>query len=619
MNIINASEKWNITPRRIATLCNNGRIEGAIKEKGVWLIPINALKPLDGRVKSGKYLIKEKTKLPLPTGISDYIVASSEYYYIDKTLLIKELLDEKQMVSLFTRPRRFGKTLTMNMLKTFFEKANNNTSIYFVNKKIWKCGKKYQEYQGKYPVIFINFKDIKHTNWNDAFIAIKKVIIEEIQRHIELLNSDSLSDYDKKTYNKLCAGDGNEIDYEMSLKTLSLLLNKHYKEKCVIIIDEYDTPISEGYVNSFYDETIRFMRNFFSAGFKDNNNLAFGFLTGILRVAKESVFSGLNNISINSVLESKYSEYFGFTIDEIKEMTKYYKIENKYSEICDWYDGYNFGSHEIFNPWSVINYFRNNYEPRPYWQSTGSNSVIGELLNNVNDEIYEKLNDLLQGRTISSYIDTSIIYPNIKDDPSTLFSFLLVAGYLKIESTTITFNGDFYSTLCLPNKEIHYVYNKEILKKLNKVISDSVSVSIYESLYKNDTTKLQNTIGKLLKESVSYYDTTVEKFYHGLVLGLCASLSEKYFIYSNRESGSGRYDIMLEPKTYSLPGIIIEIKYSNNLKENELENLAIKALKQIDNKEYNVLLTDKNIKTIYKYGMAFSNKNVIVKSEIQQL
>jgi hypothetical protein len=377
--------------------------------------------------------------LPIPIGVSDYRLASTEYYYVDKTLLIRDILDERPLVSLFTRPRRFGKTLNMDMLRTFFELSDKDTSIYFRNRNIWKCGKKYQDYQGKYPVIFVSFKDVKCLTWEDTYANIRNLLQHEFERHLELLESPKLNSYDKKNLKTILDGEANTAEIEASFALLSELLHKHYEIAPIIIVDEYDTPIHQGYVRGFYDSIIHFMRNLFSGGFKDNSHLSFGFLTGILKVAKESIFSGLNNPKINTILENRYSEYFGFTHEEVKAMAKYYQAEDKYPEICEWYDGYRFGNTDIFNPWSVVNYFGNECQPRAYWQSTGSNSVVGEILATADNNVYEKLNLLIQGKTISSYVDTSVIYPQIHDNPSSIFSFLLVAGYLKIFQKSLEF------------------------------------------------------------------------------------------------------------------------------------------------------------------------------------
>ena len=610
MRVKEAAKNWDISERRVTTLCKEGKIKGAKKQGRFWLIPADAEKPADNRVRSGVY--KRSTRpvnLPLPIGISDYRVAVTDYYYIDKTMMIKDFIDERPMVSLFTRPRRFGKTLNMDMLRTFFEKTNEDTSIYFKDKKIWQCGKKYLDYQGKYPVIFVSFKDVKFNTWGETFAAIKDIFANETHRHIELQTSKTLDKYDKKTFEKLLSGDVTEVELSSALCDLSRMLHKHYGVAPIIIIDEYDVPIQQGHMNDYYDSCILFMRNLFSGGLKDNKHLSFGFLTGILRVAKESIFSGLNNLTINSVLDNKYSSYFGFTSDEIREMTAYYGVENKYNELCEWYDGYRFGKTEIFNPWSVINYFNNGCEPRAFWQATGSNEIIGEIIAEADNDIYEKLTSLVNGETFTTYIDTGVIYPQIKKNPSTIYSFLLVAGYLKVLKTTPAFNGDFMCEVALPNKEISLVYHKEILQQLDTVIPQPTAISIQEAIFSGDNEKLKHLLQTLLMQSASSFDTAGENFYHGFMLGLCALLGGS-FVSSNRESGDGRYDIQLKPTNKNLPGILIELKAAKECSDTQLKKLSEKALQQIIDKKYDTELSAAGIQTIYKYGVAFCGKNV---------
>lgn len=611
MSVKEAATLWNLTDRRVSSLCKEGKIKGAKKDGRSWIIPSNAERPVDNRVKTGNYKkTNTESKLPLPIGISDYRLASSDYYYVDKTMMIKDFIDERPMVSLFTRPRRFGKTLNMDMLRTFFEKTDKDTSIYFKDKKIWACGEKYQGYQGQYPVIFVSFKDVKCNTWQETYEMLSMIIRKEFQRHSELANSDKLSETEKQDFNNYLHEQFNEAEMMMSFSALSQMLHEHYGEKTIIIIDEYDTPIQQGHTKGFYDEVINFMRNLFSGGLKDNSHLAYGFMTGILRVAKESIFSGLNNLKINSILDNKYSEYFGFTSKEVKEMLKYYGAKDKYSEICEWYDGYRFGNTEIFNPWSVINYINNEFQPRAYWQSTGSNDIIGEILAQADEDIYEKLDALLKGKAFLTYIDTGVIYPQIQSNPSSIYSFLLVAGYLKMVKTDTAPSGDYMCEVALPNKEINFVYNKEILQKLNHIIPQSTAIYIQEAIFTGDSEKLQKNIEKLLIHSVSCYDTAKETFYHGLILGLCAILDNRYYITSNRESGIGRYDIALCPKDLKLPGIIIELKAEKDCDEPELEKLSQNALKQIEDKKYDTNMKAKGVTTILKYGVAFSGKTV---------
>ena len=618
-NVISVKEaamRWELAERTVRGLCIGGKIPGAVKSGRSWLIPAGAEKPVDNRIKTGAY-VRAKSRprhLPLPVGVSDYRLASTEYYYIDKTMMLKDFIDERPMVTLFTRPRRFGKTLNMDMLRTFFEKTNEDTSKYFKDKKIWEQGEYYRSFQGKYPVIFITLKDVKHNSWDNTFANIGSIISSEYCRHSDLSKSPKLDKKQKDFYDKMVSEKFSAVDLERSLLYLSEMLKKHYGEGAVIIIDEYDTPIQSGHTNGFYDDVIAFMRNLLSGCFKDNKSLAFGFLTGILRVAKESIFSGLNNLTINSVLDNKYSEYFGFTANEVKEMAAYYSAPDKFDEVCEWYDGYRFGKTDIFNPWSVINYFSNGCEPRAFWLSTGSNDIIGEIIKEADNEIYERLSSLVNGGSFTTYIDTSVIYPQIKNNPSSIYSFLLMAGYLKVVKSSVSISGDFMCEVALPNKEISLVYRKEILQKLENLIPQSTAIAVEEAIFSGNGEKLRDIISNFLIQSVSAFDAAGDNFYHGFMLGVCALFGNSY-VTSNRESGDGRYDIALSPKVNNLPGIIIELKAEKNCNENKLQELAKTALKQINDKKYDTELKSEGVKTIYKYGVAFSGKHVAVEAE----
>lgn len=610
MTVKEAAFLWGISERRVALLCKQGRIPGAEKRERFWLIPAGAEKPEDKRFKEGSFrLHDDNRRLPLPIGVSDYRIASTEYYYVDKTLLIRDFLDERAQVSLFTRPRRFGKTLNMDMLRTFFEKTEEDTSVYFKSRKIWWCGQRYRDYQGKYPVVFVSFKDTKKENWEETYRHIYKLIISEFKRHPELACSDKIAE--KEYYNRVTGGQADKNEMESSFLMLTQMLHEHHGVPAILIIDEYDIPIEQGHVNGFYDEVVRFMRNLFSGGLKDNRHLAYGFMTGILRVAKESIFSGLNNVKINSILDNRYSEYFGFTPEEVKEMAAYYRAKEKYDEICSWYDGYRFGRADIFNPWSVISYFGNECCPRAYWQSTGSNDIIHEILQFSDAEIMEGLQKLLNGEAVYTSVDTGVVYPQIQGKPSGIYSFLLMAGYLKpVSENMLIGDGDFYA-LAIPNKEIRGVYRKEVLEKLENILPQSAAFTVQLALYESDGGALRESLRKLLLQSASCYDAVGENFYQSLLLGLCAAM-EGYALTSNREAGEGRYDICLKPKKENLPGILIELKAGKNCTEEGLRELAKSALDQIKDRKYDAGLTAEGIRRIIKYGVAFSGKLVEV-------
>lgn len=616
LTVKQAAKLWKIPESQVSRYCRDHRIAGARKEGGAWRIPQTAQKPSDARkMRRSEKAAKAARRKPLPVGISSYREACTHYYYVDKTRLIQELLDERPKVSLFTRPRRFGKTLTMDMLKTFFEITKEDTSVFFQDKCIWKCGEAYRRHQGKYPVIYLSFKDVKCDTWKDTYKMITQILDLEFIRHAELEQSGNVTI--KERYHRIVGGQADESEYAFSLKYLSQMLREHYGIAPVIIIDEYDTPIQQGHTKNFYDKVIAFMRNLFSGCLKDNDlNLSFGFLTGILRVAKESIFSGLNNLSIYSILDEKYSQYFGFTTEEVAEMAAYHGASDKLDEICSWYDGYRFGNADMFNPWSVICYFSRNCKAERYWENTGSNAVIGELLEEADEEVFENLNDLLQGNAITTYIDTNVIYPEVRKNPSSVYSFLLVAGYLKVWETGLTDGGDLVCKVSLPNKEISLVYKKEIIDRMQGLASQSASIGIQEALYTQRADKLQGYLQRFLLESVSSHDTRSENAYHMMLLGLCAIMSDKYHISSNRESGEGRFDIQLLPKVGALPGFLIEVKAGRDRSDAQLQAMAQAALQQIAERQYEAELRAKGIAPVIRYGIAFSGKRVQIKEAI---
>ena len=593
-----ASKAMGFSVRRIQQMCKNGELTGAIKEGRKWLIPDETIHM--------NHFAKNKS---LPIGVSDFKLATTGYYYVDKTLMIRDFLDKKPMVSLFTRPRRFGKTLNMDMMRVFFEKTNEDTSVYFKDKQIWQCGNYYTKHQGQYPVIFLTFKDIKSMTWEETFQKIRRLISLEFIRHNELETSSVLTSYEKEQYHLLAGDTGNEVDCQMGLQLLSLLLHKHYGRECIIIIDEYDTPIQQGHTCNFYPEIVNFMRNFFSGGLKDNPHLAFGFLTGILRVAKESIFSGMNNLKTYSILDDGYSSYFGFTEKEVKDMLRYYGKDDKYNELSEWYDGYRFGNTEIFNPWSVINYISDNCFPKAFWQSTGSNEIIGEIIQTATPEITKDLYKLLCGEKIATYIDTGVIYPEVQNNPYSIYSFLLVAGYLKIANIYPQSDGNFMCDVAIPNKEITFVYEKEVLNRTNQ---NSLAISISQAIFSKDTQKLQALLEDFMVKSISSIDGANEGFYHGMMLGLCAILGNRYKIRSNRESGLGRFDIQLMPLTKGMPGFIFEFKHTKD-EHTDLSALADSALQQIEAKKYDTELHDNGVNSIIRIGIAFRGKSAVVR------
>lgn len=609
---------WDITPRRINQLCADNLLPGAYKDGKFWMIPSNIEKPASLRgkqVKTVKTRAKTTHLLPCPVGITSYKEVSKECYYVDKTLLIKDIIDDHSKVFLFTRPRRFGKTLAMDMVRTYFEISDMDTSVYFSDKNIWSEGEVYKDYQGKYPVIFLSFKDAHQSDWEDMYNSLCFTVKEEFLRHIELLSSNAITEYDKRYFSNIMDDNATMTDYQFALGKLSSMLATHYSSKVIIIIDEYDTPIQQGHLNGYYDKVIGFMRNLLSAALKDNDNLEFGILTGILRIAKESLFSGLNNLVVNTILDEKYSSYFGFTSDDVSEMAAYYGMKEKLPEIKEWYDGYLFGSNEIYNPWSVISYINNNCKPKAFWSRTSGNEIIGQLIHNADSEIYENLTLLLQGKEIQSIIDTDIIYPEINGNSDTIYSFLLVSGYLRVTRIISELNDNPICSVTIPNREIRSIFQKEILDQYTSLFTGSILRNFESALRTGNTKNFTDTLQKYLLQSASSFDTAQENFFHGTVFGMLAIMSDSYYISSNIESGDGRLDVQLEPKDKTQTGYIIEFKAGKNLSEKQLDSLANDAIAQIHNNKYFTNMKYHGIKKIGLFGIAFSGKHVASKYE----
>lgn len=611
-----ASKLLGITTRRIVGLCSEGKLPGAYRNGRNWKIPLEAIKTyLENEGKSFAVENAELTRelLPFAIGNTSYIEVSSESYYVDKTLLLRDLIDDHNKVTLFTRPRRFGKTLAINTIKTFFENTEEDTAKYFKDKKIWECGDKYRSMQGIYPVIMLTFKDIKYDNWEDSLEAIRLVVKDEYKRHSELVESDMLDTDEKSFLDRVNRSALTSVELQRSLVNLTHMLAKHHGCKVVVLIDEYDTPIQQGYSKGFYEETISFMRNFLSGGLKDNPDLAFGVLTGIMRVSKENLFSGLNNLTVNTVLDEKYSEHFGFTEEEVQKMAAYYHRQSDMDEIRFWYDGYRFGNTEIYNPWSVTNYLASGGQPKPYWANTSDNEILREILTELTPEIAEDLIRVMQGEKIHASLDMEVVYPRMSDGNDTILSFLLLAGYLtpvsKPEETEI---GTFAS-LCLPNAEIRRIYNTEVLGWIRIRETGNITSEIEKSVFFGDGRRLQEALRNYMLSSISYFDGAAEGFYHGMVLGLVACLSSKYYIRSNRESGDGRFDLQLEPKDKALPGIIMEFKSASTSEKGKLSDLAAEALAQTATMNYQRDLVERGVKDIIRYGIAFAGKDVEIK------
>ena len=575
------------------------------------------------------YFKMQVHKKPIAIG-KDIFSKMGNAYYIDKTLLVRDIIDSETEVLLFTRPRRFGKTLNMTMLQTFFEKPldGKDTSHYFKDLKIWQAGKEYTSEQGKRPVISITLKDTKRLSFEATFGEIKNCISEEFSRHSELEHSEKLDNRDKDLFLSLKNGNADETKWGISLKFLSRILEQHYCEKPLILIDEYDAPIQAGFDHNFYDKIVEFMRILLSSVLKTNPSLYKGILTGITRVSKESIFSGLNNIRVNTIFDTDFSEYFGLTQDEVDDLLKFYGISDKREEVAEWYDGYKFGNTEIYNPWSVLYYLDSKCIPQAYWVNTSGNGLMGEMLESLGNEDRDKLISFIEGGTIKRDIDTNIIYPELKRKPGLVYSLLAQTGYLKSIDTKPR-TGSFSCELKIPNREILYVYSREIIERyIQHSYSMDKGRSLLEAVIGGDVETITEMLEGYFINCCSSLDLTQEKDYHVFILGLLAAMTDSYTVKSNRESGKDRYDIIMKPKMNRLylPGIIFEIKHckpsrsSNpNIKRQQarLEREALKALDQIEETQYAAEMISDGVKDIIRYGAAFTGKDakVIRRSE----
>ena len=557
----------------------------------------------DGKLKelTGKEVEEMRDKKPLPIGIDDFkTIIEEDYYYVDKTKMIESLLDDSAGVTLFTRPRRFGKTLNMSMLNYFFNLKNKEENRkLFENLYISKS--KYMDQQGEYPVIYLSFKDIKALNWEKCYYLTRRLITylyNEFEFLREKLNKKDLSDFDKVWL------DEEGADWENSLKNLLRYLYEYHNKKVVVLIDEYDTPIVSGYNNGYKKEVLDLYRSLYSTVLKSNAHLQFSVMTGILRIAKEGIFSGLNNLKVNSIFSEKYSEYYGMTEEEVLEGLKYYNLEYEINDVKDWYDGYQFGNIEVYNPWSIIN-FLDNGKLKPYWQGTAGNETINELLDRGNKEIFDDLEKLFRKETVYKKIRD---FTEFTADINEIWELFLYSGYL----TTSGKQKDREYPLRIPNREIMEFFEDRFIDRFTgnyQKFSDTIRY-----LRAGNIEKFGEILQNEVISSLSYFDTDKdEKYYKVFLIGIFVALMNDYVRLSERESGYGRADLILEPKKKENPGYIFEFKVANS--EEELESYAEEGFEQIKEKKYDTELINHGVTEIIYIGLAFYKKKLKMKYE----
>jgi predicted AAA-ATPase/PD-(D/E)XK nuclease superfamily protein len=554
----------------------------------------------------------------LPIGSTNFKeIIEKDYYYIDKTLLIKELLDRGNKVTLLPRPRRFGKTLNLSMLNYFFSNTEQAEHL-FVDTAIAQhpdC----IAYQGKYPVIFITFKDVKVSNWQDAYAKIQGVIISEYDRLQKTL-MNSMTATERAYVDQILTRTALKDTCEKSLQILSNLLYHHYQKKVVILIDEYDAPIHAAFTHGYYKEMVEFIRNLFSAALKDNDALEFSVMTGILRTAKEGIFSGLNNLKVYSILQEPFSHHFGFTQREVDACLADYDLANKHQEIKSWYNGYQFANTTIYNPWSILNCMQDQGTLIPYWSNTSDNALVKMLITKSDESIKTELESLLQEKTITKNIDEAFVFPGIERNENAIWSLLVFSGYLTSARQELTTEGSWLCELAIPNREVFILYKNLVSSSFQEILNDANIRSLREALIQGNGILFEEILQHYVLNSISVFDlpkNEPEKSYHLFVLGLLVTLQDSYDVVSNRESGFGRYDIMLIPKDSAKRGIIIEFK--RTLSKETLEIAADKALEQIRTKQYVQELKKRGIKIMSAFGIAFKGKKVLLKQENKSL
>lgn len=563
------------------------------------------------------------------TGNSDFLsLQEGGFYYVDKTLLIRELLDHPAMVTLITRPRRFGKTLNMSMLQAFFESGSGGKK-YFQQLQIWNCGEAYTKHCEAYPVISFSLKDVKGNCWEEMYGQFCNVIRNETGRLEARGLLGGAGAVQRIEIEDIIQRRADRITYMNALQTLAIAVEQTVGKKPVILIDEYDVPIHEAHEKGCYAEALGFEKTWLSAGLKDNSSLQFAVITGVLRIAKESIFSDLNNLKVYSVTSDKYRDFFGFTETEVRNLAEYYGVPERMEEIRDWYDGYRIGETEIYNPWSVINYFSEGCRAHAFWSQTSQNTLIQSMLRKSSENQQKELRDLLEGKSFEKVISDSITY-NMLDhgsletapaDETTLYTLLVMTGYLKIERILRVLSTAYVCEVKIPNREIRSLYADEILEACRAMFPIAISNRFEDALFSRNSQKLQIVMRDFLLQTASAFDVSYEAFYQGMMLGLCAVMYENYWLSGNRESGDGRYDIQLKPKQREWPGILIELKVYRGKKagvelQKELDQLSKQAILQMESNSYETELRAYGCKEILEYGMAFQGKKVAVASRM---
>lgn len=575
-------------------------------------------------VKEKDYGWKEKVgdflQKTVPIGFEDFKeIIDKDKYYVDKTMMLHELLECAGKINLYTRPRRFGKTLNLSMIRRFFEEEMNangekiENGYLFEGLKITECDKEYITHQESYPVINLSLKSGKQPTYEMSVASLVDEIAKEFKRHRYVLSSDKLTANDRERFTAMMNYKAETIEYAKALEFLSACLTQYHGNRTIILIDEYDVPLENAHFEGFYDKMIGFIRSLFESALKTNINLEFAVITGCLRISRESIFTGLNNLDIYSIMTPRYADAFGFTEEEVKEMLSFYNLEDKTNEVKNWYDGYQFGKMEIYNPWSIINYVnmaisdREAY-PQPYWSNTSSNNIVKELVENADSEMRQEIENLIAGGTIKKPMHEDITYDSIHESQDNLWNFLYFTGYLKAGKESFE-NDTRYMELTIPNREVRTIYKRTILTWFDKKMKNMERAELIQALEAGDCKLFERLVSEQLLDTISFFDYA-ENYYHGFLAELLKGAG-KYLVTSNRESGIGRPDLILKTPSVRGGAIILELKVSDTFQgmEQECQN----ALKQIEEADYEAGLRAEGYSNIKKYGVCFYRKECMVR------
>lgn len=559
---------------------------------------------------------------PLPIGVDNFEkLVTRGYYFIDKTLLIQDLLDKKGDVNLFTRPRRFGKTLNMSMLQYFFEDdrksdgTKQDNRYLFAGTDIMQTGERYLSYMGQYPVISLSLKSAKQPDFDMSYHMLVRQIADEFRRHRFIMDKN-MSEEQKERYTQVLWEKADRNTMNDSLRFLSECLEQYYGKKVIILVDEYDVPLESAYFTGYYEEMVSFIRSLFESAFKTNASLEFAVITGCLRISKESIFTGMNNLEIISILSRNYDEYYGFTEEEVKKICMDFGLSHKYETAKEWYNGYIFGNAHVYNPWSVIRFIKDMLAddtsfPCAYWANTSSNSIVRTLIERADEDTKEEIEALIEGKTVEKPIHEDITYDEIYDSVDNLWNFMFFTGYFCKVSEWMDEQDHLWAAFSIPNKEVRYIFRTKILTWFEEKVKVKDRTALFGALINHDAQTLEEEIAQLLLETISFNDA-YESFYHGFLAGILSGM-KGYVVKSNREGGSGRSDLYIRPVTRRKEAFVIEFKVARRF--SELEKKAEEALKQIDERQYVKELNDDGYEKVFRYGIAFFGKDCLVKEQ----